>query len=581
MRKIWDIHGGVHPPENKIQSNQKPIGVMPLPDWVSLPLNQHVGAPARPLVKVGDHVKTAQLIADAEGFVSAPVHASLSGKVVAIENRPIPHASGMQAPCIVIESDGEDTWTELQPCENYMDLQAEILLEKVRSAGIAGLGGAGFPTAVKLQPDANKKIDTLILNGTECEPYITADDVLMREQANDIIAGAQLMAKLLDNPRILIGVEDNKPEAIKALTDAAQNTAIEIISFPTKYPSGGEKQLIQILTGKEVKSGTLPSEIGIVLQNVGTAVAAFQAIKDGIPLIERVTTVVGRSLQIQRNVHVRLGTPIQHLLSQHGFDENNCARIIIGGPMMGYTVDSISVPVIKTTNCVLVPSEDEMPTPPPTQPCIRCGHCADACPANLLPQQLYWYSQAQDFEKLQAHHLMDCIECGACSYVCPSAIPLVQYYRASKGAIRQQQIDKQKSDRARLRFEAHKERVEKAEAEKEAKRAARKKAAEEARKKIDLTKSQPAEKSDTAKLDPVAAAMAKAANTKADPADEKAKIERNLESARNRLARFNHQLNDARNENDEARAGKLEPKIKQTELKISELENKLAQMAKT
>ncbi len=574
MRKVWDIPGGVHPPENKLQSTQTPIKNIPLPNHVVLPLNQHIGAAAIPLVSIGEQVKTGQKIADAQGLVSAPVHASISGKVIAIEERPIPHASGRLAMSIVIESDGQDNWVERKETPNYLTEKKLALIERIRESGLAGMGGAGFPTAVKMQPHANMPIDTLILNGTECEPYITADDMLMRERAEEIILGAQLLAHILGNVKtVLIGIEDNKPEAIKCMqaalssfmeSHADEKITFEIISFPTKYPSGGEKQLIQILTGKEVPSGGIPAQLGIVVQNVGTAVAAYRAARYNEPLISRVTTVVGESLGIQQNVEVRIGTPIEHVLNVCEFNAEKCARLIIGGPMMGYSMTRHDIPVVKTTNCILVPSHQEMPAQPPAQPCIRCGMCAEACPARLLPQQLFWFAQAEEVEKLQSHNLFDCIECGACSYVCPSNIPLVQYYRASKGIIRKIESDKHKSDRSRLRFEFRQARIAKAEAEKEAKRLARKKAAEEAKKKLEEQKA----KGVIEKPEP-----AKPSND--DPAVQKAKLERAVSSAQSRVERAEKQLNAAINgdegvDNSEARIETLKAKLKQAELKLSE-----------
>jgi len=479
QRKIWPLPGGIHPPEHKQRSLQKPLVDLSLPAQIVLPLSQHIGAPAKAVVSVGDRVLTGQVIAEAAGAVSVPVHAATSGTVVAIEERPVIHPSGMSAPCVVIESDGRDQWVELMPCEDYTKLDAQALLEKIRAAGIAGMGGAGFPAAIKLSSAPAQKISTLIINGTECEPYITADDLLMQTRAEEVIAGTQLLAHLLDSPKeVLIGIEDNKPAAIEALRQAAKDTTIEVVVFPTKYPSGGEKQLIHILTGKEVPSGGLPAQLGIVCQNVGTTVAIYRAVRYGEPLIARITTVAGDAVTTERNVRVRLGTPVRHLLAEHGYDNTKAARLVIGGPMMGVTLTDIDAPLIKTSNSVLALGAQESPLPPPSQACIRCGMCAEACPTNLMPQQLYWYAQAQDYERLQAHNLADCIECGACSFVCPSKIPLVQYYRASKGALRQQQQDKLKSDQSRARFEARKARIEREEAEKEAKRLARKAAAD-------------------------------------------------------------------------------------------------------
>lgn len=584
MRKVFDIHGGVHPAENKHQSTASAIGSIPLAEQIVLPLSQHIGAPAEPVVNPGDHVLKGQKIADAQGVFSAPVHASTSGIIAAIEDRAISHASGLMAPCIVLTPDGRDQWITLEPCEDYRQLDHKTLVNKIREAGVAGMGGAGFPTAVKLNPRADQVIHTLILNGTECEPYITADDMLMRERASEVVAGAQLLAHLLGNPAtVVVGIEDNKPEAIAAMTQAADAVAasdcpVEIAVFPTKYPSGGEKQLIEILTGEQVPSGGLPAQIGIVVQNVGTAVAAWRAVTFGEPLISRVTTVVGESLSEQRNIDVPLGTPIRHVLQQHGWQPENCARLIVGGPMMGFAIDNAEAPIVKTTNCLLVPSVAEMPAPPPAQPCIRCGMCAEACPASLLPQQLFWYAQSENFDQLREHNLFDCIECGACSFVCPSNIPLVQYYRASKGAIRKLDGEKEKSDRSRVRFEARKARMEAAEAEKEAKRLARKQAAEEAKK-------LQAQKAGTTTANPVAdvkAGTATDAPQKAvaavDPEKEQAKLQRALTSAESRVERAREQLQTATGEGaEEARLESLRARLMQAEQKAADARKKLEQ----
>lgn len=570
--KVWDIHGGVHPPENKSQSLQLPLGEIPLPEFMVHPLNQHIGVPADPIVNIGDKVLAGQKIAEAVGPFSAPIHASTSGEVVALEDRPLPHPSAMSGLCIVIQPDGEDQHVEYQECEDYLTLEHDELIDRIREAGIAGMGGAGFPTAVKLNPRADYSIDTLIINGTECEPYITADDILMQTRADDIVKGTQLLSHVLGKPqRVVIGIEDNKPDAIEALRAATNGQNIEVAVFPTKYPSGGEKQLIQILTGKEVPSGGLPASIGIVVQNVGTTVAVYEAVRFGRPLTERITTVVGEALDTQRNIKVKLGTPIAHVLAQHGFDESSASRIVMGGPMMGYTLEHDQVPVVKTSNCILAPSTTELPNPDFAQACIRCGMCAEACPASLLPQQLYWYAQAEDYDRIQAHNLMDCIECGACSYVCPSNIPLVQYYRSAKGTIRQMEIEKEKSDRSRKRFEFRQERIAKAEAEKEAKRLARKKAAEEAKKKqaaAQASGSTPANKPD----DIVAAALAKAQSKTASPEEQKARLERSVKSAQGRVDKLREKLREA----DETQASKMAAQVKQAELKLAEAEQKLA-----
>ncbi|EED36504.1 serine/threonine protein kinase [Luminiphilus syltensis NOR5-1B] len=480
MRKIHDIHGGIHPPERKALSRPGELQTPPMPGRLVLPLSQHIGKPAQPVVAVGDQVLGGQLIAEAEGPVSVPVHAPTSGTITAVDRFAIPHASGLEDCCVEIAPDGTDRWVELNGIDDYRAFEPSELVSLARNAGIAGMGGAGFPTAVKLMAREGRSIDTVIINGTECEPYITADDTIMQCQPREIVLGAQMLAYIVGAEHIVIGVEDNKPTAFAAMRDAASgiDNRIEVVSFPTKYPSGGEKQLIEILTGKQVPSGGLPSDIGILCNNPGTAVAIYEAIANGRPLTRRIVTLTGEALQNPGNFEAMLGTPISHLLDAAGYRAEQNNRLIHGGPMMGFALHSADIPIIKTTNCILAPTEQELPTPAPAQPCIRCGMCAEACPAELLPQQLYWFARAKDNDSLEQHNLFDCIECGACSWVCPSQIPLVQYYRAGKAAINEARQEKVRSDRSRARFEARQERVEREAAEREAKRAQRKAAAQ-------------------------------------------------------------------------------------------------------
>jgi len=471
--QVWNIPGGIHPPERKTLSNRTPIQRAPLPKRLVLPLNQHIGAAAEPVVALGEYVRKGQLIAAANGFVSVPVHAPTSGTVSFIGPQPYPHVSGMLAPAIVIDSDGLEQWTELTPHPDYREFDAGTVLEIIRQAGISGLGGAGFPSAVKLTARPTQKIHTLIINGTECEPYITADDLLMREKTAELISGIEILAHLIQPEQVLIGIEDNKPEAIAAVKAAIGGRPFSVRVFPTKYPSGGEKQLIQILTGVEVPSGGLPADIGILCQNVGSAVAIHEAVLLGKPLIARITTLTGEALAQPMNVEALLGTPVAELLEFAGLQRDKLHRLIMGGPMMGFTLPDFDVPLIKTTNCLLAGTAAELPPPPPAMPCIRCGECAEACPASLLPQQLHFFAIGQEHEQLRAHNLFDCIECGACAYVCPSSIPLVQYYRAAKGEIRELEQKQLKAEHSKQRFELRQERLRRAEEQKEAERQAR------------------------------------------------------------------------------------------------------------
>lgn len=483
--ELHDFKGGIHPAENKHQSTELSIGQAPLPERLILPVSQHIGAPARVLVTEGQQVLKGQPLAAAEGFVSVPVHAPTSGTIGRIGEHALPHSSGMSGLCIELIPDGQDSWCEHQGLQDYREHAPADLVAMIKNAGIAGLGGAGFPSHVKLASSQHKTIDTLILNGAECEPYITADDMLMRERADAVIEGALILLHILNPECCLIGIEDNKPEAIVALKHALNSSdkdthKIQVVAIPTKYPSGGEKQLIQILTGKEVPNGGIPADIGIVCQNVGTATAIYNAVCKGEPLISRIVTLTGKACAQPRNYEVLIGTPVQSLLDLAGVDRKQMQRLIMGGPMMGFTLTDLSVPVVKTTNCLLAPNKKELPIAPAAQACIRCGMCTEACPAQLLPQQLYWFSRAEEFDKAEAHNLFDCIECGACAYVCPSNIPLVQYYRYAKGEIRLEKADKLKSERAKQRFEARTARLEREQAEKDARRAARAEAAAKA-----------------------------------------------------------------------------------------------------
>ncbi|WP_318618557.1 electron transport complex subunit RsxC, partial [Proteus terrae] len=468
--KIWDFKGGIHPPEMKLQSSCTPMRIAQLPDEVIIPIHQHLGVPGQLCVSVGEHVLKGQPLTKGVGR-TLPVHASISGTVTAIEPFPSAHPSGLPEIAVRIQSDGKDEWREKSPIIDYQSESRDTLLNRIHEAGIAGLGGAGFPTASKLKGGGDL-VKTLIINAAECEPYITADDRLMQEHADEVIAGCQVLIHLLSPDEVLIGIEDNKPEAIESLKNALNAVPDEkrifIRVIPTKYPSGGAKQLTKILTGKEVPSGGRSSDIGVLMQNVGTVVAIKRAIIDDEPLIERVVTVTGNGAKTPGNFWARLGTPIYSLLKQAGFVAGSEQMVIMGGPLMGFTLPDLNAPVVKITNCLLIPSVEEMDTDNLEEACIRCGHCVDACPSGLLPQQLYWFSKGKEHEKAQQHNLFDCIECGACAFVCPSNIPLVQYYRQEKAEIREIDAEAKRAAEAKARFEAKKIRMEREKLEREA-----------------------------------------------------------------------------------------------------------------
>ncbi|MGA9615811.1 MAG: electron transport complex subunit RsxC, partial [Serratia proteamaculans] len=391
---------------------------------------------------------------------TVPVHAPTSGTVSAITPHITAHPSGLAELCVIIQPDGEDRWCERAPVADYRQLATSELIQRIHQAGIAGLGGAGFPTASKLQGGMNG-VETLILNAAECEPYITADDRLMQEHADQVIEGTQILRHLLQPKLTLIGIEDNKPEAIAALKLALHDQpGIALRVVPTKYPSGGAKQLTKILTGKEVPHGKHSSAIGVLMQNVGTAFAIKRAIVDGEPLIERVVTLTGEALSQPGNLWARIGTPVQHLLKFAGFQPQAQQMVVMGGPLMGFTLPALNVPIVKISNCILAPSVSEMALQEPEQSCIRCGLCVDACPAGLLPQQLYWFSRGEEHEKARNHNLFDCIECGACAFVCPSNIPLVQYYRQEKAEIKAIDQEAARTAEAKARYEAKLARLE-------------------------------------------------------------------------------------------------------------------------
>ncbi|MFQ1778999.1 electron transport complex subunit RsxC [Aeromonas veronii] len=467
---LWDFHGGIHPADNKLQSSQSPVVDAGLPPRLIIPLRQHAGAAGDLLVQVGDKVKKGQpLTRYAKGRI-VPVHASTSGTITEIGNHTVAHPSGLGDLCVILTPDGEDEWGERNGKADYWNLERGELLERIQQAGVAGLGGAVFPTHSKLD-GRGQLTEILIVNGLECEPYITTDDRLMQQYADEIMDGIRVLKHLLKPKLTLIGVEDNKPEAIEQLTRHAIDEDVLVKTVPTKYPSGGAKQTIELLTGRQVPKGGRAVDIGIMVLNVATVFAIKRAIIDGEPLIERIVTLTGDSFKKPGNAWVRLGTPVRWLLQRFELQPEAEQRVIMGGPMMGFTLPHAMVPVVKATNCLLAPTQAELPAPGPEQPCIRCSACADACPATLLPQELYWYSRAKEYDKAEKLNLMDCIECGACAWVCPSEIPLVQYYKIAKDDIREARAEAEKAERAKQRFEAKQARFEREKAAREARHA--------------------------------------------------------------------------------------------------------------
>ncbi|MBD1390962.1 electron transport complex subunit RsxC [Neiella sp. HB171785] len=521
--QLWDYAGGVFPEYRKEQSRQLPIQPAWIPPFVRVPIRQHIGQSGNLIVKVGDHVLKGQLLTEPTHGMAVPVHAPTSGIVEAIGQTPSNHPSGLNEISLTIRTDGLDTWCERKPVADASTLSDNDLLQLIRYAGISGMGGAGFPTEIKLTPV--NPIELLLINGAECEPYISADDTLMQALAEQVVAGIELMARLLNNPVVIIAIEADKPKAIAAMEQACADwEQVRVRTIPAKYPSGGERQLIQIITGQEVPSNGIPADLGVVVHNVGTAYAVARAVYQDEPLIARVVTITGNRVLKPANHWVLLGTPIDALLHHHGLDQLD--PVIVGGPMMGYQLPHAEAPVIKTTNCLIIPSQDELPSADRQMPCIRCGSCAEACPANLLPQQLHWYALAEDQDKLNEHNLFDCIECGACAYVCPSEIPLVLEYRQAKAMIRSSRQEQLKAERAKQRFEARNERLEQ---EKQARAEKHKKAAEARLKamadKPSSSASESSPDSATKQSAAVAAALARAKAKKASQQPQKTMID--------------------------------------------------------
>lgn len=466
-RVLHNFPGGIHPDEHKAESCERPIVEAPLYERYVVPLRQHFGNSARPVVKVGDTVLRGQRIGAADGHISAAVHAPTSGQVTAIEPRPVAHPSGLPSLCVEISADGRDASLAMTPID-WRDLAPGELAAMLAEMGLVGLGGAIFPSHVKLEPAAGG-IHTLILNGAECEPWITCDDRLMRERANEILRGAEIMRHALGARHLLLGIEDNKPQAVAIMAEAASalGLAMEVVVVPTRYPSGGGKQLIQLLTGLEVPSGKLSTDIGLQVFNVATAYSLYRAVELGEPLLARIVTVTGQ-VRAPGNFEVRLGTPIEHLIRLAGGALPDSQGWLVGGPMMGFELSDTVAPVSKGVNCLIATGDRLFPPRPAALPCIRCGQCALACPVGLQPFEMYVHARAKNFDKTRRYQLFDCIECGCCSHVCPSHIPLVDYYRYAKSEIHAQERSKRAADEARQRHDFQAVRLEREKQEKAA-----------------------------------------------------------------------------------------------------------------
>jgi electron transport complex protein RnfC len=439
LEKPIPFGGGIALPPNKAISLEQPLEKAKLPSLIKIPLRQHIGSPAKSLVKAGDLVLKGQLIAEAQGYISAPIHASTSGIVKEIAEHAMPNPSGAKSTCIVIEPDGKETWFDDQaPIDDYYSLSPVEVQQKIWQAGIVGLGGAGFPSAVKIIPGLSLDIELLILNAAECEPYISCDETLIRNYAKDVVTGVEVLAHALQVDECVIAIEDNKTEAIEVLKEALEQYAeieIKLMLVSSLYPAGGEKQLIKSITGIEVPAEGLPVDAGIVVYNVGTAVAVKNAIIDDTPLISRIVTVTGPGIEQARNLEILFGTPINEIIEQCGGYSDQFEYLIMGGPMMGFRLHSDNVPLIKTTNCLLAAGSELQASNIKESACIRCDECVAVCPINLQPQQLHWHAKEFNNDRLHDYRLFDCIECGCCSYVCPSHIPLVDEFRLAKSNI--------------------------------------------------------------------------------------------------------------------------------------------------
>lgn len=482
--KLFRFHGGVHPNDHKRLTASKPISLLPIPQRLYLPLQQHIGAPAEPVVNIGETVLKGQLLAHSQGHISAPVHAPTSGTILDIGPLTAPHPSGLPIRTVTLESDGTDQWTPAleEAIRDPLILDPEEISNRVGTAGIVGMGGATFPSAVKLKLSLKRKIHTLIINGGECEPYLTCDDRLMQERPAQIADGIRIILHAVQAERAIIAIENNKPAAIVAMKATCAHLAdTQVIVVPAQYPMGSEKHLIQTLLGQEVPAGGLGADIGVLVHNVGTAYAVHRTIRYHIPLISRIVTVSGDAIRNPQNVEVPIGTPLSDVIQHCGGFKTTPARLLMGGPMMGNMINNLNIPVVKGTSGIVALTSQALTQQLP-KPCIRCGRCVDSCPCGLVPLEMAAHIRKDNLEKAAELGLVDCVACGCCSYSCPAHIPLVQYFNYAKGALFNRQQTKHRSEETRKLIEQRKSRLAK---EEEAKKLAalKRKAEKDAQKK--------------------------------------------------------------------------------------------------
>ena len=478
--KLFRIRGGVHPEDRKHLSAELNIENLPMPPLLHIPLQQHIGAPAEPLVHRGDKVKKGQLLARNQGAISAPVHAPTSGRIMGVGGYPAHHPSGLLVRTITLKPDGEDRWIDtISAVDDPFALSPEEIAQKVAEAGIVGMGGATFPSAVKLNLRKRYDLHTLVINGAECEPYLTCDDRLMREQSDQVLDGILLMAKALEVEQVIIAIENNKPIAQGAMRlSTTSNKNVKVVGLPTRYPMGSEKHLVQTLIGKETPARGLTADIGVVVHNVSTALAVHEALRHGRPLISRVMTISGGAIKQPRNLRVPLGTPLSYLLEHCGGLDGEPARLISGGPMMGQPIPDTRVPAVKGSNGVLALTKKEVGDAP-EMPCIRCSSCVQACPCGLVPLEMAANIRAGSLDASVDLGLLDCIACGSCSYICPSHIPLVQFFNFAKGELASRQRTQHKQGETKRLAEARTARMEAIKKAKREMMAKRKREAEE------------------------------------------------------------------------------------------------------